>query len=196
MNMHARTIEPDFGSLLDTDDDVLEVADRRDGKMEPRLDAGPRPKAGLTLGPDDRIDAGSPGRALPVLSRQQAEDQPAATLIGGRALMVNAVDAGQVQVEDDEIVVFALEQVFSRKPIRRVVHHIAPQPQIIDQVAGQVAIVFNDQESVGHAGNRSGGRPGILAEPRQINNRCAETGIRRRLFSAGGCGPDGSAQSR
>jgi hypothetical protein len=96
MNMHARTIEPDFGSLLDTDDDVLEVADRRGGKMEPRLDAGPRPKAGLTLGPDDRIDAGSPGRALPVLSRQQAEDQPAATLIGvwggfWRAVVIGAV---------------------------------------------------------------------------------------------------------
>ncbi|MNL70707.1 hypothetical protein D3C87_1957530 [compost metagenome] len=53
------------------------------------------------------------------------------------------VDAGQHDVEHDQVVVLGSRQMQARQSVLRAIHGIAFEPQIIGQVGEDIAVVFN-----------------------------------------------------
>ncbi len=60
----------------------------------------------------------------------------------------DAIDAGQHQVEDGQVVMVRPELVDGGEAIRGVIGNVTPQLEIVDQVSGQIAIVLDDQNAV------------------------------------------------
>lgn len=96
MNMQARQIEPDLGPLLEMTEDLPDRDGSGNSKTEPRLRADSRRKAGLSLGPTDRIgqaNALSFDRTSPDVGEETSSSPALIGVWGGfwRAVVIGVV---------------------------------------------------------------------------------------------------------